>query len=151
MKNQMWSNKGLAGDAFLIMFSEIFSSPLSALINPVHMYRYYMRWQIKKSSYDTSKEIYTQAEANFWYEGPPIDIAQEYANFARTVMVCLFFAAIIPLSLVLGALSIAAGYSVNKYLLLYRYTSPKATGVKINFDMYQFFDLTLITFAVRDD
>ena len=148
MKNEMWSNKGLASDAFLIMITNIFTAPLLAVINPVHFYRYWVRRKIKNKSYDQTKEIYTQAEANFWFEGPPLDIAQEYANYAKTVMVSLFFMFIIPLSPVLGALAILTAHWVNKYLLLYRYTSPKATGVKINFDMYQFFDLTLIIYGV---
>lgn len=149
MKNMMWSNKGLCNDVVFILIGNIFSPPIMALINPAHFYRYWVRRKIINGSYDQTKTIYTQAEANFWFEGPPIDIAQNYANFTKTVMVSLFFMMILPLAVFMGALAILTGYAVNKYLLLNRYTAPKATGVKINFDMFQFFDLVLVTFAVR--
>jgi hypothetical protein len=148
MKHEMWSNRGLTNDAWFILIANIFSAPILALVNPAHFYRFWVRRKIRNGSYDETKTIYTQAEANFWFEGPPLDIAQEYANFTKTVMVSLFFMTILPLALILGALAILTAYIVNKYLLLNRYTAPKATGVKINFDMYQFFDLVLITFSV---
>lgn len=91
---------------------------------------------------------YTQSEANFYFEGPPIDIAQNYANFTKTVMISIFFMPILPIVLPFGTLAIITAFLMNKYLLFNRYAAPKATGVKINFDMYQYMDFVLVTFAV---
>lgn len=97
---------------------------------------------------NSEEMAYTQSEANFYFEGPPIDIAQNYANFTKTVMVSIFFMPILPIGLFFGSLAIITAYIANKYLLFNRYAAPQATGVKINWNMYQYFDFVWITFAV---
>lgn len=92
---------------------------------------------------------YTQAEANFYFEGPPIDIAQNYANYTKTVFISTFFMPILPIALPFGALAILTAYLMNRFLLFNRYAAPKATGVTINWDMYQYYDFVLVTIGVN--
>ena len=91
----------------------------------------------------------TQSEANYWFEGPPMDIAESYVAKTVTVMISVFFMPLYPLSLAFGVASLSLNYLVDKYLLITRYTSPKATGANLCFEMYHFFDFVLITMAVN--
>lgn len=145
LRKVIWSEKGLSNDAWFIMIGNVFIGPMSNFLNPFHFLRWFKRWQISSQG---DKCKLTQKEADMWFEGPPFDIAQRYANHIKTLMISLFFVSILPLSLPLGMLAIFVHHSVEKYLLLKRHAAPKATGSKLNFAMYKFFDVVLLIFAV---
>ena len=125
LRNEIWSEKGLSNDAAYIMLFNIFSPPLSSILNPFHLQRWLKKKNILRQG---DKCVLTQKEANSWFEGPPFDIAQCYANHIKTVMISLFFMPMLPLSLPAGALSIVIGIFTEKYLLYRRYSAPDATG-----------------------
>lgn len=89
-----------------------------------------------------------QTTANSWFAGPDFDIAQIYANYLKTTMISLFFMPMLPLSLVAGALSIFTAHYTNKYLLYRRFAAPEATGPKLCFEMFRFFDIVMMMYAV---
>lgn len=147
LRSVIWSEKGLSNDAWFIMIGNVFIGPMSNFFNPFHFIRWFKQWQISGQIKKGTCKL-TQKEADFWFEGPPFDIAQRYANHIKTLMISLYFASILPLSLPLGMLAIFVHHSTERYLLLKRHAAPKATGSKLNFAMYQFFDFVLFVFAV---
>lgn len=145
LREEIWSEKGLSNDAAYIMLFNIFSPPMSNFLNPFHLQRWWKRRTIINAGKDCPL---TQKEANFWFEGPPFDIAQRYANHTKTIMISLFFMPMLPLSLIAGALSMLTAHVTEKYLLYRRHTSPQATGPQLCFAMFRFFDIVILVFTV---
>jgi hypothetical protein len=63
-------------------------------------------------------------------------------------MISLFFMPMLPLSLIAGALSLITAHFTEKYLLFRRHTAPQATGSKLCFAMFRFFDIVMLVFSV---
>jgi hypothetical protein len=130
LRKEIWSEKGLSNDAAYIMIFNIFSPPMSNFLNPFHLMRWLKRRTITSQG---DKCLLTQREANFWFEGPPFDIAQRYANHLNTLMLSIFFMPMLPLSLVAGGLAMTFAYITEKYLLYRRHAAPEATGARLCF------------------
>lgn len=145
LRNTIWENKGLSNDAWFILLGNIILPPLTSILNPWVLIRNIKRSNIVKAG---NKCIVTQKEANMWFEAPPFDIAQKYANNLKTVMISLFFLPMFPLAIPAGLVALICVRWVEKYLLFRRYAAPKATGAKLNFALYRFFDLAILIFAV---
>ena len=141
----MWNSNGLATDVWFILILDMILPSLLALLDPWYLERFYMRYQIRNNN-ATCK--LTQSEANEWFEGPPFDIAQKYANNLHTVLVSLFFLPIVPFGIITGFISLLLVYMTEKFLLLRVYNAPVATGTDLNFGLYRFFDIILIIFSV---
>jgi hypothetical protein len=90
----------------------------------------------------------TQKEANNWFEGPPFDIAQRYASNLKTIMISIFFMPIFPLAFPIGIVAILVSRTLDKYLLFRRHAAPNATGAKLNYALYGFFDFIILLFGV---
>jgi hypothetical protein len=145
LRNEIWSEKGLSNDAWWIMLFNIFTPPMSNFLNPFHL----MRWLKRRSIIKAGQKCHlTQKEANFWFEGPPFDIAQRYANHVKTLMISLFFMPMLPLSLVAGGVSMLTAHITEKYLLYRRHAAPQATGSKLCYAMFRFFDIVMFVYAV---
>lgn len=145
LRDLIWSDKGLSNDAWFILLGNVFIGPMSNFLNPFHALRWFKQSQIASQGKNCKL---TQKEANFWFEGPPFDIAQRYTNHIKTLMISLYFVSILPLSLPIGMLAIFIHHFTEKYLLFKRHAAPKATGSKLSFSMYKFFDVTLFVYAV---
>jgi hypothetical protein len=145
VRDSIWSDKGLSNDAWFILLGNTFIGPMSNFFNPFHL----LRWVKRKTIIREGKNCHlTQKEANYWFEGPPFDIAQRYANHTKTMMISLYFLPLFPLALPIGIVSIYTAHLTEKYLLFYRHAAPKATGPALNFEMYRFFDIVMIIFSV---
>jgi hypothetical protein len=92
--------------------------------------------------------VWTQKDANMWFEGPPFDIAAQYARKMNFVMVSIFFMPMFPLALPAGILALFTNRLIQKYLLFRRHAAPNATGEKLNYAMYRFFDIVIIIYSV---
>lgn len=146
LRNRIWSERGLANDAWFIMIGNIFLPSISSIVNISYFLRLYKRRSIRKNPQTSNL---TQKEANYYFEGHPFDIAHKYANMLKSVMISIFFMPIIPMSLVFGVFGVLFVYLTEKLLLYKRYAAPDATGPILTFGMYQFFDVVLIVFGVR--
>jgi hypothetical protein len=143
----MWADDGLSNDAWFILLGNIILPSITSITNPSYLWRLFKRRGIRKNANTT---ILTQQEANVWFEGPPFDIAQKYANNFNSLAISLFFLPMLPLSLLAGGFAILFAYVSEKFLLYRRYAAPHATGSDLCFGMYRFFDLAMVIFAVRD-
>lgn len=145
LRNFLWNNKGFSNDAWFIMLFNIFLPPISSILDPWVLYRQYKRNNIMKNA---NTLVMTQKEANLWFEGSPFDIAQKYANQLKTVMMSFFFLPMFPLAIPACVLALVTAKFTEKFLLYRRYACPKASGSQLNLNMYRFFDLIILVFAV---
>mgnify|MGYP007026512956 CR=1 FL=1 len=91
----------------------------------------------------------TQKEANEAFEGDDFDMAERYSIQVRTLMISIFFMPMIPASSLLGVLAVFLTYWVDKYLVVKRHRMPSATSPTIAFNMFHFFDLTMLIYSVK--
>lgn len=104
-----------------------------------------MQWaELKK---DNQSEC-VQIEANRLWEGQEFELAQRYANHAKTLMIFLFFLPILPMGSVTGFFAILALSSMDKLVLVKFSRLPPSVAGDLAFEMYGFFDLILVAYAV---
>jgi len=141
----LWKDGGLLNDVFIVFIIIVVVGPLSNLFNPWYFLRLYRRWKAKRQG---SNCKLTQEEANLLFEGPPIDIAQNYANVLKTIWVTAFYAPVLPIGVPLAVLGLFLSYWTDKYLLLNRYVRPSALGKSLSLWMAEYLELSPFFFAV---
>jgi len=146
LRDQIWSDKGLANDAWFIIIGNIFLGPLNNYLNPFYLMRIMKQRAIRNAG---NKCILTQKEANFWFEGHPVDMAYRYVNYQKTILISIFFSPMLPNSLLLGIIAVILSFWVDKYLLLRRHCRPISTGPELNFAKFHLFDIIIIIFALN--
>jgi hypothetical protein len=63
-------------------------------------------------------------------------------------MLSIFFMPMLPLGLVAGGFAMTFAYITEKYLLYRRHAAPEATGSRMCFSMFNYFDIVMIVYAV---
>mmetsp|Transcript_17892 Transcript_17892/g.30406 ORF Transcript_17892/g.30406 Transcript_17892/m.30406 type:complete len:316 (+) Transcript_17892:1730-2677(+) len=71
----------------------------------------------------------TQREANLICEGPPLDVANNIANFMNLIMTCIFYSPIIPQAIPFAFVGSILQYWANKYMLLRKHKMPDMFSV----------------------
>ena len=125
-----FTNAGLVVDAFYNLLSVCFFSPLSYYFNPFYGIKL-LRQRAEESKGADSK--LTQRKANSLFEGPPLDMAQRYANTMLIYIMTVFFAPLMAIAPVVGLGGNIFSYWVEKYLLLRRHRRPEEMGPTIAF------------------
>jgi hypothetical protein len=133
---------GLATDMTYILLSNAFLQPISYIFSPMYLLRLCKRRSARKNPYCT------QAEANMVYEGPPVDMAQRYANIMKTFIVTLAFAALIPLGILFSLFGVLFSYWVDKYLLLRRHARPSRLSGNLSEVMSLFVPWGVLIYAI---
>jgi len=141
----LWKDGGLLNDLFVVFLITVVVGPLANLFNPWYFWRIYRRWKIQREGPNCSL---TQREANLLFEGPPIDIAQCYANILKTVWVTAFYAPVLPIGIPISVVGLFISYWTDKYLLLNRYVKPSALGKSLSLWMAEYLELSPFFFAV---
>lgn len=108
----------LVGDIFFLFITNSYMSSIFNYFDIVWGYRLWRRYQIEKQG---EKCTIPQCEANYIFEGHPIDIALRYANILKTVFFTTFYAPVVPLGYVFSFLGLIINFWVDKYLLVRRY------------------------------
>lgn len=109
---------GLVVDMTYIFISNTVVGALVSVISPSYILKSIRR------CFATRNRFLVQGEANALYEGPPVDMAQRYANVTKTLIVVLAYAPIIPLGYLFGMATLLLDYWVDKVLLIRRHARP---------------------------
>mmetsp|Transcript_19221 Transcript_19221/g.35150 ORF Transcript_19221/g.35150 Transcript_19221/m.35150 type:complete len:1032 (+) Transcript_19221:5159-8254(+) len=133
---------GLATDMTYILLSNAFLQPISYVFSPMYLVRLCKRRSARKNPYCT------QAEANMIFEGPPVDMAQRYANVMKTFIVTCAFAALIPLGVLFSLFGLILSYWVDKILLLRRHARPSRLSGKLSETMSLFVPWAVLIYAI---
>ena len=90
----------------------------------------------------------TQGELNLLWENPPVDMAQRYANYMKTMLICFVFAPIFPMGLVIGFFSMFLQYWTDKILFLRRHARPPQLGQGLSDNIIYWMPILIISYAV---
>lgn len=112
--NSDTSPEQLIWDIHFILLTNAFS-PGMKLLDPWLWYRKYQQNRILKLGKMCDKP---QFVVNSWFEGPEIDMAENYAFVVRTLLLCTWYAAMAPLGLIFSMCGLGFGYWLDKYFLL---------------------------------
>jgi len=150
-REDWFDSGGLMVDIFYNTLSLCFVSPFAYLFNPVHLVKKCkQRSEVKKG--EDSK--LTQRQANHLFEGPPLDMAQRYANTMLLFLMTVFYVYPMPIMPLLTMCGVGFQYWVEKYILLRRHKLPEQMGstmAEVFSNMIPFFcfiyGISLLTFS----
>lgn len=92
-RKQWFKSGGLMVDIFYNTVTVCFVSPLVYFLNPVYFLKKCKIWMEEKKG-ENSK--LTQRQANLLFEGPPLDMAQRYANTMLLFCMTVFYVFPLP-------------------------------------------------------
>ena len=141
-----WFDGGdLVYDASLLIMIMVFQQPFMYLINIPGWIRW-IKIIIEKGKEDDCK--LTQREANLLCEGPPIDVANNVANFMNLMMTCIFYSPIIPQAIPAALIGGFLNYWVFKYMLLRKHKMPEMFSELMASFFANFMPWIVLTWAI---
>ena len=145
----LYKDYGLASDLFWLLCTDAIVSPLTYYLSPLYLAKLCKRRSVKNTAKKGLVSI-TQGEANQIWENPPVDMAQRYANYMKTLMIIFVFAPIFPVGLLIGSISMLLQYWMDKYLLLRRHARPPQLGPKISDNIMRCMPILILSYAVMN-
>ncbi|CAD8187902.1 unnamed protein product [Paramecium octaurelia] len=144
--NTMYQKGGLNSDVMWIFMTDSFMPWFLFIFDFEHLKKLYIRRQIKQLG-STCK--LTQKEANEAFEGPMINLAEKYPAIAKTLLMALFYAPLLPACSFFALASIMGIYWIEKILLLRRDSKPLPTGSDMAQAMVEFYiDLVILIYSL---
>ena len=141
----LWKEGGLLTNIFIILLIAVILGPVFSIMNPWYFMRLCKRRSIKKQG---KLCTLTQKQANLWFEGPAIDMAQCYSVVLKSLWLTAFYAPVLPIGLPISLVGLFLTYWTDKYLLLNRYVKPLELGKTLSQSMAEFLELTPFFFAL---
>ncbi|OMJ81749.1 hypothetical protein SteCoe_17745 [Stentor coeruleus] len=142
----LYQDYGLANDLFWVLVTDTILSPLTYFLSPIYISKLCKRRSLRQQAKKGIISI-TQGEANIIWENPPVDMAQRYANYMKTLMIIFVFAPIFPIGLLIGFISMTIQYWTDKYLLLRRHSRPPKLGTGLSDNMIKWMPILTILYA----
>jgi hypothetical protein len=93
-KDEWFHPGGLMVDIFYITLSLSFISPFVYFFNPMYYVKRFRMWYEERKGENSRL---TQRQANALFEGPPLDMAQRYANTMLLFAMTVFYAYPLPI------------------------------------------------------
>jgi hypothetical protein len=141
--NWFSTNYGLTSDVCNFLLVDAFFMPLLLILDDKYLIRLFLRTRVS-----SGKLQVTQEEANKIWTNPEMELAKRSAKYVTTFLVCLLFSPLFPLALPIGFASFLIKYSIDKYLLLRRYSRSFHIGAGLNYAMFSWLTVSLISYAV---
>ncbi|CAD8108585.1 unnamed protein product [Paramecium sonneborni] len=127
---------GIADDILYVSGTNALLVPLSAYFNIFYLIKKLKQMRIEKNT------DLNQIEANKLFEGPQVSFYDQYAYLCKTTWLTLFFAPIIPISILFGLIGLILYYWIQKYLLLRRNCKPPFQSSHLDREMLSLLDLS---------
>lgn len=143
----LYEDYGLASDLFWLLITDSIVSPLTYFLSPLYLAKLMKRRSVKNQAKKGIISI-TQGEANLIWENPPVDMAQRYANYMKTLLIVFVFAPIFPLGLFIGTFSMTLQYWTDKYLLLRRHARPPQLSSKLSDNIMKWMPVLTVSYSV---
>jgi len=143
----LYEDYGLASDLFWLLVTDSIVSPLTYFLSPLYLAKLLKRRSVKNMAKKGIISI-TQGEANLIWENPPVDMAQRYANYMKTLLIVFVFSPIFPLGLFIGTISMTLQYWTDKYLLLRRHARPPQLSSKLSDNIIQWMPVLIVSYSV---
>ena len=104
-----YESYGIINDLTSLLVTSAIASPLSDFLSPIYLAKLCKRRGILKKAKNGLIGM-TQGKLNMVWQNPDIDMAQKYANFMKTFLICIIFAPIFPLGVIIGFFSMIIQY-----------------------------------------
>ena len=131
-------------DVTYVLLSNAFVSPLISYFNPMVCYHKYRMKKAKNSNF------ISQSDANALFENPPVDMAKNYANTVKTLLLTVVFTPLLPTALFISLAGLVIDYWVSKYLLLRRHSWPKRLSGELPRVMIHFIPLAVLLYSIMN-
>ena len=144
-KENWFDRGGLMEDIFYNTFSVSIISPLLYLIDPGYMIKKIRMCREEKLGDESNL---TQRQANKLFEGPPLDMAQRYAD--TMLLYCIVYLYLFPLPIisVLGVIGSMLQYWIEKWALVKRHKSPEEIGKTMVEVFYRMLPLFCLLYSI---
>eukprot|EP00330_Aristerostoma_sp_ATCC50986_P005455 CAMPEP_0114585812 /NCGR_PEP_ID=MMETSP0125-20121206/9243_1 /TAXON_ID=485358 ORGANISM="Aristerostoma sp., Strain ATCC 50986" /NCGR_SAMPLE_ID=MMETSP0125 /ASSEMBLY_ACC=CAM_ASM_000245 /LENGTH=405 /DNA_ID=CAMNT_0001781039 /DNA_START=1166 /DNA_END=2383 /DNA_ORIENTATION=+ len=136
---------GFMEDLFFIFAINVYIGPAFNFFNPWHVKRWCDRRKIRKQGLSCKM---TQIMANRVFEGPPVDMAQRYANILKTLLLACMYSTAFPLGYPISIAGLFLAYWTDKYMLLRRHAMPPTLGDDLAFAMNDTLELVPVFYAI---
>ena len=140
-----FGNGGLIYNQFFVFIMNMIIPNVMGFINPGFYIKNFLRKRERKKE---DKSLLTQAEAQILFENPPYDISKAYADLLKTIFFTCFYAAIIPMGVLLSLIGICIIYWVHKLNILQRANIPYNQGYALSLEMTEYLEFSIIIFSV---
>lgn len=106
------------------------------------------QWRLEKAIDKQDPELTTnQRDANLQYEKLDFNIAQKYTTICKTLALSMFFLPFIPLTVVLGFLTLLIDFFMTKFILYRRSNNKFKYSSEISSHMTDEFEMCLFMYA----
>lgn len=123
---------GVLIDAFFILISDLYLSPLLTLFDPMYFMKLCKRSKLKEElTKPNNNSSMIQKDANEIMKGQELDPASLYSKVIKIYLQSIFFMPILPIAPLIAFVAIFINYWVQKYVLLRRAARPISIGHKI--------------------
>lgn len=122
LKNKVYEKGSLIEDMTIILWTNSLSSPILNVFSIWHAQRLIKRRMI--AGLDENSYM-TQKEANYWFEGSPIDLSFKYSVIIKNVWLSCLYTSLIPTAMYILLVGLVLTYFSEKYLVLRRYNRPE--------------------------
>lgn len=144
-KSNLWTGDDFVSQVYYLFIFNTFLPPITALLNPLYLYKLYRR---KRLLDDPKTSKLTQHRANSLFEGPEFDISLNYVRIQKTFILTGYFAALLPITIPISIIALAAQYYLDKYLLLRRCIRPRTLGSLLGVNMLYYLRIFLFAFTL---
>ncbi|CAD8181933.1 unnamed protein product [Paramecium octaurelia] len=127
---------GIVDDILYVAGANAILVPLSAYFNVFYIVQKLKQMRIEKNT------NVNQIEANKLFEGPSVQFYDQYSYLCKTTWLTLFFAPLIPISILFGLIGLILYYWIQKYLLLRRNRKPPFQSSHLDREMLNLLDLS---------
>ncbi|CAD8076135.1 unnamed protein product [Paramecium primaurelia] len=127
---------GIVDDILYVSGANALLVPLSAYFNIFYIIKKFKQMRIEKNTH------LNQIEANKLFEGPQVQFYDQYSYLCKTTWLTLFFAPLIPISILFGLIGLILYYWIQKYLLLRRNRKPPFQSSHLDREMLNLLDLS---------
>lgn len=145
--NTFFGSNGLIYNIFSVFFSNLILQPIFFLLSPFYLYKIYKQRKLKKNP--NAYQI-TQKQANKIFEGDKFEITVCYSNVLNVMIFSAFYAPLLPMTLVLGIITLIVFYWTFKYILLRRCCIPFFLGKEIGYEAIEIMEFVPLFLAVGD-
>lgn len=141
--NWFSKNYGLSSDICNYLLVDAFFVPVLLIFDFK-----YLKLLFKRNRITSGKKKVDEETAKLIWTNPQMDLAKRSSRYVTTFLVCLLFAPLFPLGLLIGVGSFSIKYGIDKYLLLRRNSRSRNIGIGLTYAIYKWLSVCIMSFAV---
>ncbi|KRX03843.1 hypothetical protein PPERSA_04638 [Pseudocohnilembus persalinus] len=147
--DDVWSDNGLIVDIFYIAIVQAVLFPFNNYFSIFKLLRMWKRYKIKTTREKEGEScVITQGEANFWFEGNPLELYGKYAHILKMMWMTGFYSPLLPLLQIITVFALCLTYWVDKLLLFKRYARLPLLSRDLNKQMIELLEYYPLSLSI---